>query len=214
MYAFVKRAIDILGAGIGLIVLSPILLSVSFAIWMKMGRTVIFRQQRPGIYGKPFYIFKFRTMTNDVDDNGKLLPDDQRLTRLGDFLRRSSFDEFPELLNVVRGEMSLVGPRPLRMSYLEFYSDEQARRHDVLPGITGWAQINGRNAITWEEKFALDVWYVDNCSLLLDIRILLSTFIKVIKREGISAEGSVTMPSFSGNMITTTTDVVKEETNK
>jgi sugar transferase EpsL len=163
------------------------------------GSPVIFAQKRPGFKGTPFYIYKFRTMTDARDKNGNLLPDAQRLTRLGRFLRSSSLDEIPELFNVLRGEMSLVGPRPLLMQYLERYSPEQARRHDALPGVTGWAQINGRNALTWDDKFKLDVWYVDNWSFWLDLKILFLTVWKVFKREGISQPGHATAEEFMGN---------------
>lgn len=200
MYPFVKRCIDIVGAGIGLIVLSPFFVITAIAIWVRMGTPVIFKQMRPGLNGKPFCMYKFRTMTNEKDEQGNLLPDELRLTRLGRFLRSTSLDELPELFNVLKGDMSLVGPRPLLMQYLDRYTPEQARRHEVKPGITGWAQINGRNAITWEEKFALDVWYVDNCSFWLDVKILFMTLVKVFTREGISAVGEATMPEFMGNL--------------
>lgn len=199
MYLVIKRCIDIIGAGLGLIVLSPVLAVVAVAVWMQMGRPVIFRQKRPGLNGQAFSMYKFRTMSNKRDDQGNLLPDEQRLTSRGKFLRKTSLDEFPELFNVLKGDMSLVGPRPLLMQYLERYTPEQARRHEVKPGITGWAQINGRNAISWEEKFTLDVWYVDNCSLWLDIKILAITIWKVFRREGISAQGEATMPEFMGS---------------
>ncbi|NLV21873.1 MAG: sugar transferase [Syntrophomonadaceae bacterium] len=199
MYPVIKRCIDVVAAGLGLLVLSPILAVVAIAIWWEMERPVIFKQIRPGLNGQPFFIYKYRTMTDERDDSGLLLPDDKRLTKLGKFLRSTSLDEFPELLNVLMGDMSLVGPRPLLMQYLERYTPEQARRHDVKPGITGWAQINGRNAISWEEKFALDVWYVDNYSLWLDVKILAITIGKVFQREGISAQGVATMPEFMGN---------------
>jgi len=199
MYPFVKRCIDIVGAGVGLFVLSPFLVITAIAIWVRMSSPILFKQMRPGLNGKPFYMYKFRTMTSEKDEKGIPLPDEQRLTRLGRFLRSTSLDELPELLNVLKGEMSLVGPRPLLMQYLDRYTPEQARRHEVKPGITGWAQVNGRNAITWEEKFALDVWYVDNWSLWLDIKILAMTVVKVFKREGISAKGEATMPEFMGN---------------
>ena len=198
MYPVIKRCIDIVGAGLGLIVLSPVLAVVAVAIWVQMGRPILFRQIRPGLNGQAFSMCKFRTMSNKRDSQGDLLPDEQRLTPLGKFLRKTSLDELPELFNVIKGDMSLVGPRPLLMQYLERYTPEQARRHEVRPGITGWAQINGRNAISWEEKFALDVWYVDNCSLWLDIKILAITIWKVFRREGISAEGEATMPEFMG----------------
>lgn len=193
-----KRVLDILGAGIGLLLLSPVLLVVSLLILRQMGRPVFFRQIRPGLHGRPFGMVKFRTMRDALDAEGNPLPDSERLTRLGRFLRSSSLDELPELWNVLRGEMSLVGPRPLLMEYLPLYSPIQARRHEVRPGVTGWAQVNGRNAITWDEKFALDVWYVDNQSLWLDLRIIGLTIRKVLTREGISAAGEATMPKFEG----------------
>ncbi|HBI72836.1 MAG TPA: UDP-galactose phosphate transferase [Lachnospiraceae bacterium] len=199
MYSFIKRCLDTVGAGLGLIVLFPFLLLIALAIRMKMGGPVLFRQMRPGLRGKPFYMYKFRTMTNKRNAAGELLPDEMRLTWLGHFLRTTSLDELPELFNVLKGEMSLVGPRPLLMQYMDRYTPEQARRHEVKPGITGWAQVNGRNAISWEEKFALDVWYVDNRSLWLDIKILAITIWKVFRREGISARGEATMPEFRGS---------------
>jgi sugar transferase EpsL len=198
MYPFVKRCTDIVGAGLGLIILSPFLVITAIAVWARLGGPVLFKQMRPGLNGKPFYMYKFRTMTSEKDERGNLLPDELRLTRLGKFLRSTSLDELPELFNVLKGDMSLVGPRPLLMQYLDRYTPEQARRHEVKPGITGWAQVNGRNAITWEEKFALDVWYVDNRSLLLDMKILAITVVKVFKREGISAVGEATMTEFMG----------------
>ena len=193
-----KRVLDILGAGTGLLLLSPVLLVVSLLILRQMGRPVFFRQIRPGLHGRPFGMVKFRTMRDALDAEGNPLPDSERLTRLGRFLRSSSLDELPELWNVLRGEMSLVGPRPLLVEYLPLYSPFQARRHEVRPGVTGWAQVNGRNAITWDEKFALDVWYVDNQSLWLDLRIIGLTIRKVLRREGISAAGEATMPKFTG----------------
>lgn len=193
-----KGTIDVLGAGFALILLSPLMAIVALLIWRQMGRPVIFRQTRPGLYGRPFEMLKFRTMRESLGPDGKPLRDAERLTPLGRFLRASSLDELPEFWNVLKGEMSLVGPRPLLMEYLPLYSPEQARRHDVRPGITGWAQVNGRNALTWPEKFALDVWYVDNRSLVLDLRILWLTLRKVWRREGISAAGEATMPRFTG----------------
>ncbi len=163
-----------------------------------MGAPVLFRQTRPGLRGKPFIMYKFRTMTDERDPQGNLLPDEQRLTRLGRFLRSTSLDELPELINVLKGDMSLVGPRPLLMKYLDRYTPEQFRRHEVKPGITGWAQVNGRNALTWEEKFKLDVWYVDNWNLWLDFKILLMTLVKVFRREGIGHGSQATMPEFRG----------------
>lgn len=199
MKKFWKRLFDIL-ISLGLIiVLSPLFLVLLGAVYWKMGRPVIFTQLRPGLNGRPFKMYKFRTMTEERDSEGNLLPDEERLTPLGRFLRETSLDELPELFNVLKGDMSLVGPRPLLMQYLDRYAPEQARRHEVKPGITGWAQINGRNAITWEEKFVLDVWYVDNWSLWLDMKILAMTVVKVLKREGISAAGEATMPEFMGN---------------
>jgi len=180
------------------ILLSPLMACIAILVRAELGRPVIFKQVRPGICFKPFTIFKLRTMINACDAKGYLLPEAERLTRFGKWLRSTSLDELPELWNVLKGDMSLVGPRPLLMQYLDRYTPEQARRHEVKPGITGWAQVNGRNAITWEEKFALDVWYVDNCSLLLDLKIILLTIIKVIKRQGISADGEATMPEFMG----------------
>jgi sugar transferase EpsL len=198
MYPVIKRSLDILTAGLGLLILSPLLIVIFLLILIQMGRPIIFKQMRPGLNGKPFYMYKFRTMTNEKDEQGNPLSDEQRLTRLGRFLRSTSLDELPELFNVLKGDMSLVGPRPLLMQYLARYTPEQARRHEVKPGITGWAQVNGRNAITWEEKFALDVWYVDNRSFWLDMRILAMTVVKVFRREGISAAGEATMPEFMG----------------
>ncbi|SHF69811.1 Sugar transferase involved in LPS biosynthesis (colanic, teichoic acid) [Desulfofundulus australicus DSM 11792] len=198
MRFFFKRLMDFIGAVVGLALLAPVMLLIALFICLNMGRPVLFRQVRPGLHGRPFVIYKFRTMKEERDSRGDLLPDEQRLTRLGRFLRSTSLDELPELFNVLKGDMSLVGPRPLLMEYLERYTPEQARRHEVKPGITGWAQVNGRNAITWEEKFKLDVWYVDNWSLWLDVKILCLTLVKVLKREGISAQGHATMPEFMG----------------
>lgn len=195
---FGKRILDVAIAAIALVLLSPVILVVALAIWLVMGRPVIFRQLRPGLHGKPFVMYKFRTMTEEHDKAGNLLPDEKRLTRLGRFLRRSSLDELPEFWNVLKGDMSLVGPRPLLMEYLDRYTPEQFRRHEVKPGITGWAQVNGRNAISWEEKFKLDVWYVDHMNFWLDLKILFLTFWNVIRRQGISAPGHATMPEFEG----------------
>ncbi len=188
--------LDFLGAALGLIIFSPILVAISLMIFSEMGSPVLFGQTRPGRNAKPFRMIKFRTMRDAIDSNGQPLPDAERLTKLGRFLRSSSLDELPGLWNVVKGEMSLVGPRPLLMEYLPLYTTEQARRHEVRPGVTGWAQVNGRNAISWSEKFAFDVWYVDNRSLRLDLKIIWLTIRKVIKREGISAVGEATMPKF------------------
>ncbi len=193
-----KRTFDFLVSFLLLVILSPVYLLLSLLVWLFLGWPVIFTQARPGLHGKLFRLYKFRSMRDLRDAQGYLLPDEQRLTRFGRFLRSSSLDELPELFNVLKGEMSLVGPRPLLVQYLERYTPEQARRHEVRPGITGWAQVNGRNAITWEEKFALDVWYVDHRSFWLDIKILLMTLGKVFKREGISAAGSATAPEFMG----------------
>lgn len=193
-----KRGFDILVAGTLLVILLPVFLVLVLFVRTRLGSPVLFRQQRPGLHGRPFEIIKFRTMTDARDSEGRLLPDGERLTRFGRFLRSSSLDELPELWNVLKGEMSLVGPRPLLMEYLPLYSPQQARRHEVRPGITGWAQVNGRNAISWDEKFAMDVWYIDNRSLALDIRVLALTVLKVFKREGISAVGEATMPRFNG----------------
>lgn len=194
-----KRAFDLLLTVPALVVLAPVILVVALLVRARLGSPVLFRQPRPGLGGMPFTMIKFRTMRDAFDTHGRLLPDAERLTDFGRFLRATSLDELPGLWNVVRGDMSLVGPRPLLMAYLPLYSPEQARRHDVRPGITGWAQVNGRNAISWPEKFALDVWYVDNRSLWLDIRILALTVRKVFRREGISAAGDATMPAFTGD---------------
>jgi len=194
-----KRIFDLALAIPALVVLSPLLISIAILVRAKLGFPIIFRQQRPGLQGRPFTIFKFRSMTDGYDDRGNLLPDAARLTPFGRFLRSTSLDELPELLNVLKGDMSLVGPRPLRVAYLERYTPEQARRHEVRPGITGWAQINGRNAISWEERFMLDIWYVDHQTLWLDLKILWLTLLLVLRREGISAEGHATMPEFKGS---------------
>ena len=196
---YVKRFLDIVGSITGLIIFSPILAIVAFIIYLRMSTPILFRQVRPGLHGQPFRMIKFRTMLDAVDDRGNALPDAQRLTRLGRFLRSTSLDELPGLWNVLKGDMSLVGPRPLLIEYLPLYSPQQARRHEVRPGVTGWAQINGRNALSWDEKFALDVWYVDNQSMALDSRILWLTIKKVIVRDGISATGEATMPKFTGS---------------
>jgi len=182
-----------------IIVFSPIYMIVSLLILWKMGKPILFRQKRPGYKEKIFGIYKFRTMTNKTDADGNLLPDEQRLVGIGKFTRSASLDELPQLFNVLKGEMSFVGPRPLLIEYLPLYNDDQKRRHDVKPGITGWAQVNGRNAISWEEKFALDVWYVDHQSFWLDMKILWMTFLKVIKRSDVTSSSSVTMEKFEGN---------------
>lgn len=194
-----KRLFDLLASAMGLLLLAVPLSLLAWQVRRKLGSPVLFTQVRPGLHGKPFRMVKFRTMTDARDASGALLSDAQRLTPFGRFLRASSLDELPELWNVLRGEMSLVGPRPLLMEYLPLYSPEQARRHDVRPGITGWAQVNGRNAISWADKFALDVWYVDHRSLWLDVRILWLTVRKVLVRDGISAAGEATMPRFEGD---------------
>lgn len=193
-----KRIFDLLITLPGIILLSPVIGLVALLVLIYHGKPVLFRQLRPGYKGKPFMIAKFRTMRDLRDQLGSLLSDEYRLTRLGKFLRSTSLDELPELVSIIKGEMSLVGPRPLLMQYLERYTPEQARRHDVLPGITGWAQVNGRNALTWEDKFRLDVWYVDHWSLALDIKILILTLQKVILREGISQPGHATAEEFMG----------------
>ena len=195
---YLKRPLDILLSLLALLMLSPLLLLLAGLVRWQLGTPILFRQVRPGWQAKPFQLLKFRTMNDARDAQGQLLPDAERLTGFGRFLRASSLDELPELWNVLRGEMSLVGPRPLLMEYLPLYTPEQARRHEVRPGITGWAQINGRNAISWEEKFALDVWYVEHCSLGLDAKIIALTLWKVIRREGISAQGEATMGKFRG----------------
>lgn len=188
-----KRMVDVVGATVGLIVFSPVLLIVALLVRLRLGSPVFFVQERPGLRGKPFKMIKFRTMkAGDASD-------EERLDKLGQILRSASLDELPELINVLKGEMSLVGPRPLLMKYLELYSEEQARRHEVRPGITGWAQVNGRNRQTWDDRFALDVWYVDNRTLGLDLKILCLTVLKVIKRDGVAADGHVTMPEFTGS---------------
>ena len=193
-----KRFFDFFVALVALAFLAPLLGVVTWQIRRKLGTPVLFRQVRPGIHGRPFEMVKFRTMRDAVDPQGKPLPDSERMTPFGSFLRSTSLDELPELWNVLKGEMSLVGPRPLLMEYLPLYSKEQARRHEVRPGVTGWAQINGRNALNWEEKFKLDVWYVDHLSFWLDLKILLLTVKKVFVREGISGTGEVTMSKFTG----------------
>lgn len=194
-----KRLFDALAAILGLMLVWPLILFLAILVRLKLGSPVVFSQVRPGLAGKPFRMYKFRTMTDEKDEKGELLPDEVRLTAFGRFLRSTSLDELPELWNVLKGEMSLVGPRPLLMEYLPLYSAEQARRHEARPGITGLAQVNGRNAISWEDKFRLDVWYVDNQSLWLDIRILWMTVRKVLVREGIAAAGEATTTKFTGS---------------
>ena len=201
-----KRLFDIAVTLVAAPILIPLGLIIALIIRIKLGSPVLFAQIRPGLNGVPFRLIKFRTMTEDRDANGALLPDDRRLTLIGRALRRTSLDEMPEFWNVLKGEMSLVGPRPLLMDYLDKYSPKQARRHEVRPGITGWAQVNGRNAISWEQRFALDVWYVDNRSFWLDLRILVRTIWQIVKGEGIAAPGHATMPPFTGSASRTTKD--------
>ena len=199
MKHILKRIIDIIASFAALLLLSPVLLVTAILVNFKLGRPVLFKQQRPGLNGEPFYMYKFRTMTDQRNEQGDLLPDEQRLPKFGRLLRSTSLDELPELLCVLKGDMSLVGPRPLMMKYLPRYTPQQARRHEMKPGITGWAQINGRNAISWEDRFKLDVWYVDNWNIWLDIKILFKTVMSVFQREGITQEGYVTMTEFMGN---------------
>jgi sugar transferase EpsL len=193
-----KRALDLVVGILALVLLSPVLAVVSLLVLIDLGPPILFRQARPGLHGAPFTILKFRTMSDKRDKGGRPLPESQRLTRLGRFLRRTSMDELPELLNVIRGEMSLVGPRPLLMRYLDRYTPDQMRRHDVRPGITGWTALNGRNALTWEQKFKLDLWYVDHRTLLLDCKILVRTFWKVLTGEGVTPRTSNEVPEFLG----------------
>ena len=199
-----KRLLDIIIASIALILLSPLYAFVSYKVKKNLGSPVLFRQVRPGLHGKPFEMIKFRTMKDATDKKGNALPDSQRLTEFGKKLRASSLDELPELWNVLKGDMSLVGPRPLRMEYLPLYNAEQAKRHNVRPGVTGYAQVNGRNSLSWEDKFKLDTWYVEHQSLWLDMKILLKTVKKVIIKDGISAEGEATMTKFTGTKFTGT----------
>lgn len=197
----IKRIIDILVALIALILLLPVIVVLCIMVKMKLGSPVFFSQERPGLHEKIFKMYKFRSMTDDRDDSGMLLPDAQRLTPFGKFLRSTSLDELPELWNVLKGEMSLVGPRPLRVSYLPLYNSTQRKRHNLRPGITGWAQVNGRNTVSWEDKFDMDVWYVENQSLLLDIKIILKTIAVVLKRDGINQSESTPMQPFRGTNI-------------
>ena len=199
MSRVLKRALDTVGAGVALLLLSPAILLIAVAIRLSMGPPVLFRQTRPGWRGKPFILVKFRTMTDIRDHAGELLPDCERLTPLGKFLRRVSLDELPQLWNVLKGELSLVGPRPLLMKYLGRYSAFEKRRHEVKPGVTGWAQVLGRNALTWDQKFELDVWYVDHWTLALDLRILALTILALLRREGINQPGHATMPEYLGS---------------
>ena len=195
-----KRLFDLVISLCLIILLAPLFALLALMVYLDLGCPILFRQQRPGLHGKQFTFFKFRTMDNRTDDSGQLLPDEARLTGLGRFLRRTSLDELPQFFNVIKGDMSLIGPRPLLMEYLDLYTAEQMRRHEVRPGITGWAQVNGRNAISWEEKFRLDVWYVDNRSIWVDIRIVLLTIIKIVKRDGINQEGMATAEKFKGSI--------------
>jgi sugar transferase EpsL len=194
---FKKRAFDLIISVPALLVLSPVLMAIAIGVRIFIGRPVLFSQTRPGLQGRLFKIHKFRTMTDDRDSEGNLLPDAQRLTNFGKFLRSTSLDELPELFNIYKGDMSIVGPRPLLVQYLKRYTQEQGRRHEVRPGLTGWAQVNGRNALSWEDKFKLDVWYVDNRSFWLDVRIIFLTIGQVLKRDGVSHSGEATMPEFN-----------------
>lgn len=196
-----KRFADLFLAVIILLLLLPVFIVLSILVKTKLGSPILFTQIRPGINGKPFKLLKFRSMTDSVDDNGLLLPDEKRLTSFGKALRASSLDELPSLVNVIKGDMSFIGPRPLLMEYLPLYTAHQSRRHEVRPGITGWAQVNGRNAISWEKKFEYDVWYVDNKSFWLDIKIIILTIKKVFRKEGIASEGEATMSKFKGNQL-------------
>ncbi|AWV85100.1 sugar transferase [Acinetobacter radioresistens] len=196
-----KRFLDIIIASIALMLLSPLYAFVAYKVKKNLGSPVLFRQVRPGLHGRPFEMIKFRTMKDAIDANGQLLPDSERLTPFGRMLRSSSLDEMPELWNVIKGDMSIVGPRPLLMEYLPLYNEEQAKRHQVRPGMTGYAQVNGRNAISWDEKFKLDTWYVENQSIWLDFKIMLKTVKKVLAKDDISAEGEATMSKFTGNSV-------------
>jgi lipopolysaccharide/colanic/teichoic acid biosynthesis glycosyltransferase len=206
-YPVVKRLFDIVTASLVLILLAPLIGAIAVAVRLATGEPVLFKQQRPGCDTRPFMLLKFRTMRSAVNHHSEPLPDEERITHLGQFLRTASLDEVPQLWNVLRGDMSLVGPRPLLMAYLDRYTQEQARRHEVRPGITGWAQVNGRNALSWEEKFDLDVWYVDHQSLRLDLKILWLTLVKVLRRDGISQDGHATMPEFMGSQATSGTQI-------
>jgi len=194
-----KRSLDFVFSIVAIILYSPLLIAVTVMVWLTIGRPILFQQKRPGLHGKPFYMLKFRTMRDATGPDGQPLPDSERLVPVGKFLRSTSLDELPGIFNILKGDMSFVGPRPLLMEYLPLYSPQQARRHETPPGITGWAQVNGRNAISWEQKFDYDVWYVDNQSVWLDIKIILMTFKKVFKRSGISAEGEATVSKFTGS---------------
>lgn len=207
-----KRTLDLIISVVAILLLSPLLVFLAIAVRIKIGKPIFFRQTRPGLNEQLFEMLKFRTMTNKCDIEGNLLPDGDRMTKFGSFLRSSSLDELPELWNVVKGEMSLVGPRPLIVEYLPLYNQHQNRRHEVKPGITGWAQINGRNAVSWEQRFKDDVWYVENRSIWLDIKILCLTIKKVVFREGISSAGHATMPKFTGSETSNATLPVQEQT--
>ena len=198
LYSYGKRMLDLIITLLGLLLIWPILLIIALLVWMLLGWPVLFVQPRSGLQGRIFKLIKFRTMTSACDSDGNLLPDEKRLTRFGRFLRASSIDELPELFNVLKGDLSLVGPRPLHVRYLDYYTPYQARRHRVRPGLTGWAQVNGRNALSWEQKFEYDVWYVHHYSFALDLKILLLTIPSVLRREGIAAENAATMPEFTG----------------
>ncbi|ALZ64264.1 sugar transferase [Bacillus cereus] len=197
-----KRLFDVLVSSILIVLALPILLILAILIRVNLGSPIIFKQQRPGMYGKPFYLYKFRSMSDERDKEGNLLPNHMRMTKFGNVIRKFSLDELPQLINVLKGDISLVGPRPLLMEYLNLYTKEQARRHEVRPGITGWAQVNGRNAISWEEKFELDVWYVNNHSFILDMKILFLTALKVVRTEGVNKSENITMPKFTGTKST------------
>ena len=213
MYKYIKRALDFCAALCAVMVLSPVLLVVALLVKTKLGSPVLFKQERPGMIDsktgeeKIFTLYKFRTMTDERDENGELLPDEIRLTKFGQFLRSTSIDELPEFINILKGDMSFIGPRPLLVRYLPLYSEEQHRRHLVRPGLSGWAQVNGRNTVSWEEKFTLDVEYVEKMSFSLDVKIFFMTIMSVLKREGISSETSVTMEEFKGNKVEETTEV-------
>ncbi len=194
-----KRAFDFCLALILFVIFIPVFIIISFLVWLKLGFPVLFRQTRPGLHGIPFVLYKFRSMTEEKDEQGEFLPDEKRFSRFSRLLRKSSLDELPELINVIKGDMSLVGPRPLLMKYIDLYDEQQARRHEVTPGITGWAQVNGRNLISWEDRFKMDVWYVENKNVWLDIKILLMTVIQVYKQEGVNQDGHVTSQEFTGN---------------
>lgn len=199
MYKYIKRFFDIISSLLAIIILSPVLAVTAVLVRIKLGSPVLFKQERPGKDEKIFTLYKFRTMTDENDENGELLPDEVRLTKFGQFLRSTSLDELPELFNILKGDMSVIGPRPLLVRYLPRYNSHQKRRHEVRPGLSGWAQVNGRNTVSWEDKFNMDVEYVDNYSLLMDIKILLMTVVNVLKHDGISSETSVTMEEFMGN---------------